>query len=42
MNISSIAGSVPDISQIAYGTSKAAINHMTKSVAVQLAKSTSA
>lgn len=39
VNISSIAGSVPDISQIAYGTSKAAINHMTKSMAVQLAKS---
>ena len=38
VNISSIAGSVPDISQIAYGTSKAAINHMTKSMAVQLAR----
>lgn len=39
VNISSIAGSVPDISQIAYGAAKAAINHMTKSMAVQLAKS---
>lgn len=39
VNISSIAGSVPDISQITYGTSKAAINHMTKSMAVRLAKS---
>lgn len=38
VNISSIAGSVPDISQIAYGTAKAAINHMTKSMAVQLAR----
>lgn len=38
VNISSIAGSVPDISQIAYGTAKAAINHMSKSMAVQLAR----
>lgn len=38
VNISSIAGTVPDISQIAYGTAKAAINHMTKSMAVQLAR----
>lgn len=38
VNISSIAGSVPDISQIAYGAAKAAINHMTKSMAVQLAR----
>ena len=35
INISSIGGSVADISQIAYGTSKAAINHMTKMIAVQ-------
>ncbi len=35
VNISSIAGSVPDISQLAYGTAKAAINHM---MAVQLAR----
>ncbi len=38
VNISSIAGSVPDISQIAYGTAKAAINHMSKAMAVQLAR----
>lgn len=38
VNISSFAGTVPDISQIAYGTAKAAINHMTKSMAVQLAR----
>lgn len=38
INISSIAGLIPDISQIAYGTSKAAINHMTKLVAVQCAR----
>lgn len=35
INISSIGGSVPDISQIAYGTSKAAINYLTKLIAVQ-------
>lgn len=35
INISSIGGVVPDISQIAYGTSKAAINYLTKLVAVQ-------
>jgi NAD(P)-dependent dehydrogenase (short-subunit alcohol dehydrogenase family) len=34
INISSIGGSVPDISQIAYGTSKAAINYLTKLIAV--------
>ena len=34
INISSIGGAVPDISQIAYGTSKAAINHLTKLTAV--------
>lgn len=38
INISSIAGLIPDISQIAYGTSKAAINHMTKLIAVQCAR----
>lgn len=38
INISSIGGSVPDISQIAYGTSKAAINYLTKLIAVQAAK----
>lgn len=35
INISSIGGSVPDISQIGYGTSKAAINYLTKLIAVQ-------
>jgi len=34
INISSIGGQVPDISQIAYGTSKAAINYLTKLIAV--------
>ena len=38
INISSIGGSVPDISQIAYSTSKAAINYLTKLIAVQEAK----
>lgn len=33
INISSIGGLVPDISQIAYGTSKAAINYLTKLIA---------
>ena len=39
INISSIGGLVPDISQIAYGTSKAAINYLTKLIAVQEARS---
>lgn len=34
VNISSIGGNVPDISQIGYGTSKAAINYLTKLIAV--------
>ena len=38
VNISSVGGLVPDISQIAYGTSKAAINYLTKLIAVQEAK----
>ena len=38
INISSVGGQVPDISQIAYGTSKAAINYLTKLIAVQEAK----
>lgn len=38
INIASIGGAVPDISQIAYGTSKAAIIYMTKMIAVQLAR----
>lgn len=38
VNISSIGGHIPDISRTAYGTSKAAINHLTKCIAVQYAK----
>jgi NAD(P)-dependent dehydrogenase (short-subunit alcohol dehydrogenase family) len=38
INISSVGGQVPDISQVAYGTSKAAINYLTKLIAVQGAK----
>ena len=34
INISSIGGDVPDISQIGYGTAKAAINYLTKLIAV--------
>lgn len=34
INISSVGGQVPDISQVAYGTSKAAINYLTKLIAV--------
>ena len=34
----SVGGQVPDISQVAYGTSKAAINYLTKLIAVQEAK----
>ena len=35
INISSVGGQVPDVSQVAYGTSKAAINHLTRLIAVQ-------
>lgn len=35
LNISSIGGIVPDISQISYGVSKAAINYLTQITAVQ-------
>ncbi len=38
INISSIAGICPDISQIGYGTSKAAINYLTKLIATQCAR----
>lgn len=38
INISSVGGTVPDISQIAYGTSKAAINYLTNLIAVHEAK----
>ncbi|MDO4267001.1 MAG: SDR family oxidoreductase [Eubacteriales bacterium] len=38
INISSVGGQVPDISQIGYGTSKGAINYLTKLIAVQEAR----
>jgi NAD(P)-dependent dehydrogenase (short-subunit alcohol dehydrogenase family) len=38
INISSVGGLVSDISQVAYGTGKAAINYLTKLIAVQEAK----
>lgn len=38
INISSIGGIVPDISQVSYGVSKAAINYLTKLIAVQEAQ----
>ena len=38
INISSVGSLVPDISQVAYGTSKAAINYLTKLIAVQEAR----
>ena len=38
INISSVGSLVPDITQVAYGTSKAAINYLTKLIAVQEAK----
>lgn len=34
VNISSIGGNVPDVSQVGYGTAKAAINYLTKLIAV--------
>ena len=38
INISSIGGVVPDISRIAYGVSKSAINNITKQMAMQYAR----
>ena len=38
INISSIGGICPDIAQIGYGTSKAAINYLTKLIATQCAR----
>lgn len=35
VNISSLGGSVPDVTQVGYGTAKAAINHLTKVIALQ-------
>lgn len=37
INISSVGGAVPDISQIGYGVSKAAINYLTQLIAVHCA-----
>lgn len=39
VNISSVGGQVPDVSQIGYGTAKAAINFLTQQIAVQAAGS---
>ena len=38
INISSVGGTVPDISQVAYGTSKAAINYLTRLIAAHEAR----
>lgn len=38
INISSIAGVVPDLSRLAYGVSKAAIDWLTKNIALQYAR----
>ncbi len=38
INISSVGGLIPDISQVSYGTSKAAIIYLTKLIAVQCAR----
>lgn len=38
INISSIGGSVPDISRIGYGVSKAGVNNITQQIAMQYAK----
>lgn len=38
INISSVAGTTPDISRLAYGVSKAAINSLTKQTAVEYAR----
>lgn len=38
INISSVGGQVPDVAQIGYGTAKAAINYLTRLIALQEAK----
>lgn len=38
VNISSIGGSVPDISRIAYGVSKSGVNNITQQIAMQYAR----
>lgn len=39
VNISSIGGMIPDISRIGYGVSKAAVNNLTRQIAMQYARS---
>lgn len=38
VNISSVGGSLPDVTQVGYGTAKAAINHLTRVIALQEAE----
>ena len=38
INISSIGGLIPDVTRLGYGVSKAAVNNITKQIAVQYAK----
>lgn len=38
INISSLSGSIPDLTRIAYGSSKATINFLTRQIAVQCAR----
>ena len=38
INISSVGGTVPDISQITYGVAKASINYLTQLIAIQCAR----
>ncbi|MGL4366927.1 MAG: SDR family NAD(P)-dependent oxidoreductase [Brevinemataceae bacterium] len=38
VNISSLSSLIPDITSVAYGTAKHAINHMTKQIAIQYAR----
>lgn len=35
INISSVGGALPDVTQVGYGTAKAAINHLTRLIALQ-------
>lgn len=39
VNISSIGGSIPDVTRIGYGVSKAAVNNITQQIAMQYARS---
>ena len=38
VNISSVGGSIPDITRIGYGVSKAAVNNITQQIALQYAR----